>query len=318
MNLLKKSLLASGLFLGSFATLVAPSTAMAEQAAAGEPTFSGAPFSPYELAVKYDDVLRLTHTSLVVKFKLSTCKYRIAKKKMRCAERPRVRVFENVVKYFGRDLRSTALVLEPARDRGIGSLSYEYFDPEKDNFSWIYLSALGKVKRIIASRESEDSGSFFGSEFSIEDFEERRIKEYSFNILGEDTLKVPGKDGVETREAWILEWLPDDRRLKKSRYSRTVSWIDKERFILLKEDYYDHDKKHVKQRIMKNIQFIDNNWLARNVTMNNMATSRVSMMQRMEVALNVEINDEFLTQRTLTDFAFRERYLSKYRTYLKK
>lgn len=268
-----------------------------------------------EVAEKFDYVLRKSHSSMIVKFKLSSCKYRIKKAKVRCTEKPRVSVFENILKYFGDDIRSAAITLEPARDRGIGSLTYEYYDVNKDNASWIYLSALGKVKRIISSQDSDDSGSFFGSEFAIEDLDWRKLNDYSYKVLGEEVLSVPGKKGIEERPVYILEWLPTDKRKKKSRYGRTVSWIDAERFILLKEDYYDHNLQLIKKRTLKNVELIDNNWMARDITMNNIATKRVTTMKRLSIAFNVEIDDEFLTQRTLTDFAFRERYLRDFRTY---
>jgi len=271
--------------------------------------------SAREVADKFDHVLRKSHSSMIVKFKLSSCKYRIKKGKMRCTEKPRVSVFENILKYFGDDIRSTAITLEPARDRGIGSLTYEYYDVNKDNASWIYLSALGKVKRIISSQDSDDSGSFFGSEFAIEDLDWRKLNDYDYKLAGEEVLSVPGKNGIEKRPVYILEWLPTDKRKKKSRYGKTVSWIDAERFILLKEDYYDHNLKLIKKRTLKNVQLIDDNWMARDITMNNIATKRVTTMKRLSIAFNVEIANEFLTQRTLTDFAFRERYLSKFRTH---
>ena len=281
------------------------------------PAAQAADLTPRQVADKFDHVLRKSHSSMIVKFKLSSCKYRVAKGKMRCTEKPRISVFENILKYFGDDIRSTAITLEPARDRGIGSLTYEFYDINKDNASWIYLSALGKVKRIISSQDSDDSGSFFGSEFAIEDLDWRKLDEYSYKILGEEVLDVPGYDGIEKRPVYILEWMPTDRRKKKSRYGRTVSWIDAERFILLKEDYYDHNLKLIKKRTLKNVQLIDNNWMARDITMNNIAANRVTTMKRLSIAFNVDIADEFLTQRTLTDFAFRERYLSQYRTHWK-
>lgn len=272
--------------------------------------------SAREVAEQFDYVLRKSHSTMIVKFKLSTCVYKVTNSTMSCSEKPRESVFENVLKYFGDDVKSTAIVLEPARDKGIGTLTYEYYDTDKDNATWIYLSALGKIKRIISTQDSADSGSFFGSEFYVEDLDWRKLNDYTYELLGEETLNILGKEEYENRPAWILEWKPTPARVKKSKYGKIVSWIDKERHILLKEDYYDHNQKLFKKRTLRNVQKIDNNWMPRNITMNNLATGRVSVMNRQSIAFNVEVPDEFLTKRTLTDHAFRERYLNEFRSFL--
>ena len=54
--------------------------------------------------------------------------------------------------------------------------------------------------------------------------------------------------------------------------------------------------------------------MPRLVTMNNVQADRVSMLDRESIAFDWDIPDEFLTQRTLTDQAFRERYLTQFRS----
>ena len=39
-------------------------------------------------------------------------------------------------------------------------------------------------------------------------------------------------------------------------------------------------------------------------------------MKNLEIAIGVDVDDEFLTQRTLTDFAYRERELEKLRQHI--
>jgi hypothetical protein len=232
---------------------------------------------------------------------------------MHCTENPRIKVLESVQKDYGankKDSRSIAIVLEPISDKGIGMLTYEYDASGKDNDVWLYLSALGKVKRIISSSEdSDESGSFFGTEFSIEDIESRKIGDYTYKILEQATYAE--------RPVWLIESIPKPERARKTRYGKFISWVDKERYILLKEELYNRNGKLYKQVTMGNIERIDNVWVARKVTMNNLSTRRATIMDLVSVAFNMEVSDEFLTQRTLTDFAFRERNLAKLRAYLK-
>ena len=53
-------------------------------------------------------------------------------------------------------------------------LQYDYENTDKESDQWMYLSALGKVKRIVSGNDDEPKkGSFFGSEFGYEDFKHR-------------------------------------------------------------------------------------------------------------------------------------------------
>ena len=49
----------------------------------------------------------------------------------------------------------------------------------KDNDQWLYLPALGRVKRISSSSKS---GSFLGSEFAFEDLASPEIEKFTFKI----------------------------------------------------------------------------------------------------------------------------------------
>jgi hypothetical protein len=48
-------------------------------------------------------------------------------------------------------------------------------------------------------------------------------------------------------------------------------------------------------------------------SMNNLLKRRITIFETSAVALNVKIDDEFHTQRSLTDFAYRERQMQLYR-----
>ena len=107
-----------------------------------------------------------------------------------------------------------------------------------------------------------------------------------------------------------------EEKRSKTKYEKLIVWIDKEKYTAVKEDLYRNGKV-LKQRVQRNIDLVDGVWVARNVTMNNFATKRVSRMVVTSTAYHMEIADEFLTQRALTDFAFRERNLGNLSVHLK-
>ncbi|MFT6030631.1 MAG: hypothetical protein ACI8O8_002376 [Oleiphilaceae bacterium] len=243
---------------------------------------------------------------------LSSCNFTIKKKQVICTEEPRVKVIESVSKQLGeqlKDSQSISIILEPAREKGIGMLTYSYDHPEKDTESWLYLSALGKVKRMASgSGEDQEPVPLFGSEFTTEDMETGKTDEYHYKILQEGEY--------QGTQVWVIEAKPKAVRLRKTHYSRLLFWIDKARLIALKVQAYDRYDKLYKRIMFQDIAKIANHWLAKDMIIYNMKISRLSRMRTEKIALNVPVNDEFLTQRSLIDFAFREQNLTSLRLLL--
>lgn len=263
-----------------------------------------------EIMQKVDDNQRLVSDSAFNRMQLSTCRFGIKDNRITCAEKPRVKSLESVGKNYGEareDSKSISIVLEPASERGIGMLVYSYDDTERDNETWLYLSALGRVKRIASSNSDADSepASVFGSEFTTEDTETGKLEEYEITVLGETT--------ESGRAVWKIEMLPNKTRAKKTRYSKIINYIDKERFVGLRAEMYDQYDKEVKRLLSARVELVNDNWVARSLTMMNLVTNRLSNMAYVEINTGLEVDDDFLTQRTLTDVAFREAELDKLR-----
>ena len=168
--------------------------------------------------------------------KMTTCKYKIQGKKIRCTERPRVKMLESIFKNYSnigkngkQDRKSVSIILSPKAEKGIGMLNYSYQSDEKDDDIWMYFSSLGKVRRITSSNKNQDepaSGSLFGSEFSSEDINGTPIDDYQYKIL--KSIQYKGN------ETWVIEQIPNAKRLRKSRYSKTLIWMDQARKIIPK------------------------------------------------------------------------------------
>ena len=264
-----------------------------------------------QILEKMEDNERSQRNSALSRMQLSTCKFGVRDSRITCAERPRVKALESVGKGYGVDLKDTKSViitLEPAAERGIGMLSFSYDDPSRDNETWLYLSALGRVKRIASGSDDDETepGSLFGSEFTTEDQETGKLDEYEINILEETEI-----DG---RPVWKVERIPNETRALKSRYSRSVAYIDKERFVMLRVEMYDQYDREIKRMLGTRVELMNGIWVTRSITMMNLVTNRLSNMAFLEVHTGIEVPDEFLTQRTLTDAAFRETELEKLRS----
>ena len=263
-----------------------------------------------EIMRQVEEYQRATSDSAFNRMQLSTCRFGVSENRITCAERPRVKALESVGKNYGPeglDSRSVTIVLEPADERGIGMLSYVYDDAERQNESWIYLSALGRVKRIASGNSDEESeaASVFGSEFTTEDMDTGKLEQYEINVLEES---IEGG-----REVWVIELIPNEERARETRYGRIVNYIDKERYVGLRSDMYDHYGNAVKRMLASRVELIDGVWMARSATMMNLVTNRLSNMAVLEIYTGIDVEDEVLTQRTLTDAAFRETQLQSIR-----
>ena len=269
--------------------------------------------SGLEIMKLVDDANRRQNDSSFNRMQLSSCKFGVTDGRITCAERPRVKSLESVSKNYGvelKDTKSVTITLEPAAERGIGMLSYAYDEAGRDNETWLYLSTLGRVKRIASgdSDEETEPASLFGSEFTTEDTDTGKLEEYSFNVLEETT--------TSDREVWKIEMIPNEERARKTRYSRQVHYVDKERFVTLRSEMYDRYDKEIKRLMAARVELVNDIWMSRSLTMMNLVTNRLSNMAFVEIYTDLAIEDEFLTQRTLTDAAYRETELEKLRAQL--
>jgi hypothetical protein len=251
-----------------------------------------------------------TQTSAI---KLSTCLYQIKNKRLSCSEKPRVKMMVTIRKDYGEnneDSKSVTLIKLPAAEKGIGLLQFDYEDPDRDTDQWMYFSAIGKVKRIVSgSKDEPKTGSFFGSEISYEDLEQRHVSDYQYKILKEETYKK--------QPCWVVESIPKPHQARKSNYSKSITWISQKYYMSLKSILYNRQGRKMKRINSSKFDVINGIHTFRKMTINNLETKRISSMDVVALAYNIDIEDAFLSQRTLVDSAFRERNLNKYSQFLK-
>ena len=267
--------------------------------------------SAREIMEKQDEERRKSTDSAFTRMKLTTCKYGISGGKVKCAEKARIKLVESAQINTGennKDTKSIAIILQPSSENGIGMLSYSYDDSDRDNETWLYLSALGKVKRI-SVRNSDDeeteSASIFGTEMTTEDQETGKLDDYTYEIL--DQGKFRG------REVVVIESTPKSHRLSKSSYGKTRSWIDTERFITLKVQMFDKYNNPIKKLEVGKVEKINDVWMGRSLTFFNTVSNRLTNMKLEAINFDIDIKEDFLTQRALTDQAFREKFLKDLR-----
>jgi outer membrane lipoprotein-sorting protein len=131
--------------------------------------------------------------------------------------------------------RSVIVFQSPATVKGTRFLTMDNASGKSDQ--WIFLPALGKVRRIASS---ESGGSFMGTDFSYDDMSsmDRDIDLDTHTILREEAL-----DG---NACYVIQSVPKD---KDFQYSKSVSWIDKSSYRIYKRELYN--KRGVVEKVME-------------------------------------------------------------------
>jgi hypothetical protein len=121
--------------------------------------------------------------------------------------------------------RAVIVFQSPATVRGTRFLTMD--NPSGKSDQWIFLPAIGKVRRIAAS---ESGGNFMGTDFSYDDMSmmDRDTDLDAHTILREESLN--GAD------CYVIQSLP---RSDDYQYSKTVSWIDKSNYRVYKSELYN-------------------------------------------------------------------------------
>jgi hypothetical protein len=136
---------------------------------------------------------------------------------------------ERVIDQYSKDgpngARTVIVFQSPANVAGTRFLTMDTAAGGSDQ--WIYLPSLGRVRRIAAS---ESGGSFMGTDFSYDDISsmDRELSLDTHTLLREETLN--GKS------CYVIQSVPKDNSYQ---YSKTVTWIDKNGFLIYKSEMYN-------------------------------------------------------------------------------
>ena len=171
----------------------------------------------------------------------------------------------------------TLVIFDEPRDvKGTALLSFSHKVGDDDQ--WLYLPALKRVKRI-ASRNK--SGPFMGSEFAYEDISSQEVEKYTYKYIGDEEF--------EGKQTFIIERDPVD---PNSGYTRQRVWVDQERYITLKIDYYDRKNDLLKTLVFRGYQqYLGKYWRADQMFMENHQTGKSTLLSWEKYDFRTGLND---------------------------
>jgi outer membrane lipoprotein-sorting protein len=197
----------------------------------------------------------------------------------------RVRKIKQFIKDFGNMEKKIMFFVAPADVRNTSFMSWSYDEAGKDDDQWIYLPALKKVKRISSDSKSD---YFMGSDFTYDDLGDRHPTDDTHKILREET--------VDGEACYVVESISKDDEYI---YSRTVSWIIKDKWIGLKKEFYDEDEELLKTLTVKKYDKIKNYWTILSSKMHNVQKDHTTKMELANVKLDTGIPANKFTERMM-------------------
>ena len=152
---------------------------------------------------------------------------------------------------------------------------------QREDEQWMYLPAFRKVRRI---SPKDKRGAFMGSEFSYFDLDKLRVADFDSRLQGEEQ--------VLSRPAWKIERTPVNQDvINKAGYYKVVLWVDKERDVILRQDYYDAKGILFKRQLAKQMEKIQDIWTITESTMDNFTENKKTRISYAETQYNLGLQD---------------------------
>ncbi|MBM3777598.1 MAG: outer membrane lipoprotein-sorting protein [Acidimicrobiia bacterium] len=161
----------------------------------------------------------------------------------------------------------------------------------EDDERFLYLPALGRVRRIAGAEKEE---SFAGSDLSYEDVGSRTIGEYAYAFLDERATWT-GADGVAS-EAWLIESRAKDAG---RRYQRSTSLILKDSLVMVRGEQFDRHGDRGKLFEVTRLDRVDGIWTVMALTVANEAARTRTELETTSIRYNVGLTGEDFSRRRL-------------------
>ncbi len=187
---------------------------------------------------------------------------------------------------FGDVEKKIMFFISPADIKNTSFMNWSYDEEGKDDDQWIYLPALKKTKRISSDSKSD---YFMGSDFTYDDLGDRKPSDDKHNLLREE--KLDGED------YYVVESIPKDADYM---YSKTITWIIKDKWIGYKKEFYDEDGDLLKILQVKDSQKIDGFWIIVDTEMENIQKEHKTVMELKNIKIDTGISESKFTERMMT------------------
>jgi hypothetical protein len=163
--------------------------------------------------------------------------------------------------------------------------------PDADDERFLYLPALGRVRRIAGEEKQE---SFVGSDLSYEDIGGRDVADYTYAFTDANATWV-APDATK-HPAWSLEARAKD---KNADYPRSVSLVRKDNFVIVHADIFNPRDERVKVFDVRKLERVDGIWTTLSLVVVNERDRTRTELETAAVRYNVGLTEDDFARRRL-------------------
>ena len=179
---------------------------------------------------------------------------------------------------FG-DSKSILRFVAPAEVKGVALLVLNH--PDRASDQWMWTPELARDRRIALQ---DRSTRFFGTDFSFEDLEERDVNQNDYKLLGEETI-----DG---KQCWKIESKP--KQTKSSQYSKVVSWIRQDLYVVSKLEMYSKTEV-VRKLEYRRVEKVQNIWTPLELEMTDAKKNSKTLLKTEKLEYNTVLKPDRFT-----------------------
>ena len=180
--------------------------------------------------------------------------------------------------------KSMSIFDKPADVKGTAFLTFSH--AIKPDEQWLYLPALKRVKRINSKNKS---GPFMGSEFAYEDLASQEIEKYTYKYLRDEQL-----NGVDY---FVMERYP---AYEHSGYTRQVAWVNKDKYVAEKIEFYDRKNDLLKTLVNTGYQqYLEQYWRPSEMLMENHQTGKSTLLTWQDYKFKNGLEDKDFSRNSL-------------------
>jgi len=192
----------------------------------------------------------------------------------------RKRILEVYTKDYKGLTKRYLVFQEPADIKGVKFLSWE--NKGKEDTQYLYLPALGRARRIVSSQKGLQ---FVNTDYTYEDMQRRPPQKDNHRFLGEDKFG--------SWRCFVVESVP--KQEQSSQYSKRVSWVEKNSFVVVRRDFYNKKGEKSKEFIVKELRKVSGIWTPMKTVMTNLKRAHKTLMEIVDVKYNQGVSDELFT-----------------------
>lgn len=156
--------------------------------------------------------------------------------------------------------------------------------PGKEDNRWLFIPSVKLVRRIAAD---DKRSSFVGSDFTYEDVSGRHVNQDTHTLEREENL-----NGVDT---YVVKSVPNDR----VEYAHKLTWVRKDNFLPVKEEYYDGKGELFRRFTADDIQEVNSLPTPMTRIMEDLKAGTKTVITIEEATYNIGLDDSDFSERRM-------------------